>query len=390
MKRPVKRTLYVLAVVVVLALVAFFFVVPAQVEKNMNRTLNPPPYQASARAVELHKKLLVADLHADSLLWARDLLARGSRGHVDIPRLVEGNVALQAFTIVTKTPRNMNIENNTGDTDNITLLAVAERWPVKAWTSLTERALYQAHRLQETADRSGGKFTLIRTSSDLSAYLDRRIKEPQITAGFLGVEGAHALDGNLDNIDRLFDAGVRMMAPTHFFDNDIGGSAHGVAKGGLSDKGREMIRRMEAKKMIVDLAHASPQTIDDVLAIATRPVVVSHTGVKGTCDNTRNLSDDQLKAIAKTGGVIGIGFWDTAVCGTDARAIARAIRYTANLVGVDHVALGSDNDGAVTVPFDISGVIEITDALLQEGFTDEEVGKIMGRNTLRLLVENLP
>ncbi len=390
MKRPAKRILTVLAVVIVLALVAFFFVVPAQVEKRMNRTLTAPPYQASERAVELHKKLLVADMHADSLLWARDLLERGSRGHVDIPRLIEGNVALQAFTIVTKTPRNMNIENNTGDTDNITLLAVAERWPIKAWSSLTERALYQARKLQETADRSSGKFTLVRTSAELSAYLDRRIKEPQITAGFLGVEGAHALDGNLDNIDRLFDAGVRMMAPTHFFDNDIGGSAHGVAKGGLSDKGREMIRRMEARKMIVDLAHASPQTIDDVLAIATRPVVVSHTGVKGTCDNTRNLSDDQLRAIARTGGVIGIGFWDTAVCGTDAKAIARAIRYAANVVGVDHVALGSDNDGAVTVPFDISGVVEITDALIAEGFTDEEIGKIMGRNALRLLIENLP
>lgn len=390
MKRPAKRILTVLVVVVVPALGIFFFVVPAQVEKRMNRTLTAPPYQASERAVELHKKLLVADLHADSLLWARDLLERGSRGHVDIPRLIEGNVALQAFTIVTKTPRNMNIENNTGDTDNITLLAVAERWPIKAWSSLAERALYQARKLQETADRSAGKFTLVRTSAELSAYLDRRIKEPQITAGFLGIEGAHALDGNLDNIDRLFDAGVRMMAPTHFFDNDIGGSAHGVAKGGLSDKGREMIRRMEARKMIVDLAHASPQTIDDVLAIATRPVVISHTGVKGTCDNTRNLSDDQLRAIAKTGGVIGIGFWDTAVCGTDAKAIARAIRYAANVAGVDHVALGSDNDGAVTVPFDISGVVEITDALIAEGFTDEEIGKIMGRNTLRLLIENLP
>ena len=181
-----------------------------------------------------------------------------------------------------------------------------------------------------------------------------------------------------------------MMAPTHFFDNDIGGSAHGVAKGGLTDKGREMIRRMEAKKMIVDVAHASPRTIDDVLAIATRPVVVSHTGVKGTCDNTRNLSDDQLKAIAQTGGVIGIGFWDTAVCGTDAKAIAKALRYTADLVGVDHVALGSDNDGAVTAPFDITGVVEITDALMQEGFNDEDIAKIMGGNTLRVLKELLP
>src|SRR6185436_4614468 len=103
-------------------------------------------------------------------------------------------------------------------------------------------------------------------------------------------------------------------------------------KYGLTDKGKEMIRRMEAKGMLVDLAHASSKTIDDALTITAKPVVVSHTGVKGTCDNQRNLSDDQLKAIAKTGGVIGIGFWDTAVCGTDATAIAKAIRYTANLV----------------------------------------------------------
>src|SRR6185369_12159796 len=121
MKRPAKRILYALVILLLLALGVLFFVVPAQVEKRMNRTLTTPPYQASERAVELHKRLLVTDLHADSLLWARDLLDRGSRGHVDIPRLVEGNVALQAFTIVTKTPRNMNIENNTGDTDNITL-----------------------------------------------------------------------------------------------------------------------------------------------------------------------------------------------------------------------------------------------------------------------------
>ena len=391
MKRSLtKRVLLALAILAVAALGIFFWVVPAQVEKSRNVVLNPPPYQASERAVELHKKLLVADLHADSLLWNRDLLDRGTRGHVDVPRLIEGNVALQAFTIVTKTPRDMNIENNTGDTDNITLLAIAQRWPFKTWRSLAERALYQAHRLQETADRSNGKFTVIRTSVELSAYLDRRIQNPQITAGFLGVEGAHALDGNLDNIDRFFDAGIRMMAPTHFFDNDIGGSAHGVEKGGLTEKGRELIRRMEARKMIVDVAHASPRTIDDVLAVATRPLIVSHTGVKGTCDNTRNLSDEQLKAIARTGGVIGIGFWDTAVCGVDAAAIAKAIRYTANVVGVDHVALGSDFDGAISAPFDTTGVVQITDALGQEGFSAEEIGRIMGRNALRLLIENLP
>jgi membrane dipeptidase len=97
-----------------------------------------------------------------------------------------------------------------------------------------------------------------------------------------------------------------------------------------------------------------------------------------------------LRGIANTGGVIGIGYWDTAVCGTDARAIARAIRYTANLVGAEHVALGSDYDGAIPAPFDTTGVVQITDALMEEGFSETEIGLIMGGNVLRLLVQNLP
>jgi microsomal dipeptidase-like Zn-dependent dipeptidase len=88
--------------------------------------------------------------------------------------------------------------------------------------------------------------------------------------------------------------------------------------------------------------------------------------------------------------VIGIGYWETAVCGKDAKAIAKAIRYTANLVGVDHVGLGSDFDGAVAQPFDTRGLVQITDALLADGFTDEEIGQIMGRNVLRLLIQSLP
>jgi membrane dipeptidase len=385
-----KKFLLVIGILLLLGAGIFFFIVPARVEKSMNKVLVAPPYGASEKAAELHKRILVADLHADSLLWNRDLLARSSYGQVDVPRLIEGNVGLQAFTIVTKTPRNQNIENNDDSTDNITLLAIAERWPIAAWSSLKERALYQARRLHDFAGRANGRLTVIQTAGDLQQYLERRKSDPNITAGFLGIEGAQALDGDVNNVDVLFEAGIRMMAPTHFFDNDIGGSAHGVAKGGLSEKGREMIRRMEARRMIVDVAHASPKTIDDVLAVATRPVVVSHTGVKGTCDNTRNLSDEHLKAIARSGGVIGIGFWETAVCGTDARAIARAIRYAVNVAGIDHIGLGSDFDGAVTTPFDTSGVVQITDALLEEGFTDSEIEKIMGGNIVRLLQENLP
>lgn len=381
-----------IAIMTLLALGAgvFFFVLPATIENKRNPVINPPPYMAGERARMLHARLLVVDMHADSLLWSRDLLERGDRGHVDIPRLIEGNVTLQAFTIVTKSPRGQNIEHNTGDSDNITPLAIAQRWPVKSWTSLAERALYQAQKLEDTARRSNGRFTLIRTAADLDNYLQRRTRDPGITAGFLGVEGAHALDDNLDNIDRLFDAGIRMMAPTHFFDNEFAGSAHGSEKGGLSDKGREMIRRMEARKILLDLAHASPRTLDEAVAMSTRPVVVSHTGVRGTCDNSRNLSDDQLRAIARTGGVIGIGYWETAVCGTDAAAVARAIVHAVKVAGVKHVALGSDYDGSVAAPFDTTGVVLVTDALLQQGMSAEDVKQVMGGNALRVLRQVLP
>ncbi|HET9529989.1 MAG TPA: peptidase M19, partial [Blastocatellia bacterium] len=121
-----KKILIGLLIILLIGLGLFFFVVPARVEQSMNVTLNPPPYEASSRAHELHERILIADLHADSLLWDRDLNERAERGHVDVPRLIEGNVALQAFTVVTKTPRGMNIESNDGSTDNITLLALAQ------------------------------------------------------------------------------------------------------------------------------------------------------------------------------------------------------------------------------------------------------------------------
>ena len=363
---------------------------PGIAERSYNRVLVKPPYRASARALALHRTLTVVDLHADSLLWNRDLLARGSSGHVDVPRLVEAGVAVQAFTIVTKMPRGVSLDRNDGRSDSITLLALVQTWPPATWTSLKERALHQARKLDRTASASGGRLTAIRSSRDLDAYLERRKREPAITAGLLGVEGAHALEGDLGNVDAFFAVGVRMMAPTHFFDTDIGGSAHGVDKGGLTDKGREMVRMMEARGMLLDLAHASPRTLADATALASKPVVVSHTGVRGTCDNNRNLGDDQLRAVAATGGVVGIGVWETAVCGRDAQAIARAIRHAVEVAGVDHVALGSDFDGAVTAPFDATGWPLLTDALLSAGFGDQEIAKIMGGNAVQVLRRTLP
>jgi microsomal dipeptidase-like Zn-dependent dipeptidase len=384
------RVLLLIAAALLVAFAVFFFCCAAGFTANLlNPVINKSPYTVSDKAKALHETLLVADMHADALLWNRDLTVKNSGGHVDLPRLLEGNVSLQAFTVVTKSPRWLNIERNDDKTDDIYLLGLAQLQPLENLSSLTKRALWQAANLHRNAERSNGKLVIIKNKKDLENFLARRRTE-KIVGGWLGIEGAHALDGDLANIDVLYDAGFRMMSPSHFFDNDIGGSAHGVEKYGLTDKGKEMVRRMEAKKMLVDVAHASAKTIDDVLAIAARPVVVSHTGVRGTCDNNRNLTDDQLKRIAATGGVIGIGFWDTAVCGADAASIAKAIRYTADLVGVEHVGLGSDFDGSVKEPFDASGMALVTEALINEGFSDEDIGKIMGGNVITLLQNNLP
>ena len=389
MKKFLKIAVSLIALAVVGFLVFLFFFAAAYTERTLNPVIKPPPYQVGERTKSLHEKLFVADLHADELLWNRDLNIDSPIAHVDVPKLLRGNVALQAFTVVTKTPRGLSIERNTPDTDNIFWLALAQWQPLENLFSLTKRALYQAKKLHEYSAASSGKLVVIKNKRDLTAFVERR-KTEKIVGGFLGIEGAHALDGKLENVDVLYDAGFRMMSPSHFFDNDIGGSAHGVEKYGLTELGKKVIARMESKHMLVDVAHASPKTIDDILAIAIRPVVVSHTGVKGTCDNQRNLSDDQLKRIAATGGVIGIGFWDTAVCGEDAAAIGRAIKYAANVIGVDHVALGSDFDGSVHAPFDTSGESLITEALLNEGFSDEDTAKIMGGNLLRLLSGSLP
>jgi len=191
-------------------------------------------------------------------------------------------------------------------------------------------------------------------------------------------------------VDVVADAGIRMISPSHFFDTAFGGSAHGMEQGGLSDLGREMVRRMEARGVILDVAHASARTIDDALAISTRPVVASHTGVRGVCDNARNLRDEHLAGIAATGGLVGIGFWDTASGGVEPSWIARSIAYAVERIGAEHVALGSDWDGAVVVPFDAAGLVHLTDELLRAGLDEATIRLVMGENVLRVLAEALP
>jgi membrane dipeptidase len=363
---------------------------PGLVEARFNRVSTAAGGVVSPRAAALHERLFVADLHADTLLWRRDPLRRATRGQVDLPRLRDGNVALQAFTVVTKTPRGMNV-HSTGDAgDLLTGLVVLQRWPPRTWTSLRERALYQARRFDEATARSQGALMAIRSRGDLVLLRQRRGRGEPVVGGLLGLEGAHALEGDLANLAALDGAGFRMVGLAHFFDNEWSGSAHGRAKGGLTSRGRALVPALESRGILLDLAHAAPAAIDDALSLSRRPVVVSHTGVKGTCDNPRNVSDAHLRGVARTGGVVGIGFWETAVCGTGADDIARAVAHAVRVAGPGHVALGSDFDGAVATPFDAAGLARLTDALLRAGLDEETVARVMGGNVARLLEQALP
>ncbi len=378
-----------LLALIVIGAAAFFAFAPAIVDRDMNRVSGETLPEITQEALALHQTLTIVDLHSDSLLWKRDVLERHDYGHMDLPRLRDGNVALQVFSSVTKTPTNQNYDNNSADGDNVTSLVVGQLQPLRTWTSLLERSRYHAQKLDEAVAGSNGKIVAVRGAGDVDGLLAARADGAGPVGALFSAEGLHNLEGDLSNLGVLYDAGLRMAGLTHFFDNALAGSMHGEQKGGLTDMGREAVRQMEEMGMIVDIAHCSRECVDDILAMARRPVVSSHGGVQATCDVNRNLSDDHIRRVAATGGIIGIGYWEGAVCSTSPEAIVSAMAHVRDLVGVDHVALGSDFDGTVLVRFDTSGLVHVTQALMDAGFSEEEIRAVMGGNAIRVIREGL-
>jgi microsomal dipeptidase-like Zn-dependent dipeptidase len=251
------------------------------------------------------------------------------------------------------------------------------------------RALYQAEKLGDWIRASDGDLKLVKSQRDLTELLEERAAGKPVIGVMLMLEGSHALEGNLANLDLLYRQGFRIVGLAHFTDNAMSGSAHGKKKGGLTGLGRQLVERAQASGMLVDLAHASLPAIDDTLEISKKAAIVSHTGVRGTCDTVRNLSDQHLRRIAAAGGVVGIGLFQYATCGKTLGDTVQAMRYVADLVGVQHVALGSDWDGSTTV-VDPSGLVLLTEALMKARFSFEEIEAIMGGNMLRVLHQTLP
>jgi membrane dipeptidase len=201
------------------------------------------------------------------------------------------------------------------------------------------------------------------------------------------LEGADGLEGSLETLRELHSQGLRLLQFVHFRANELGHTqTRPYVPGGLTDFGREVVRECNRLGIIIDLAHAHEQTTMDVLALSTRPVIFSHTGAKTLRSSDRHLSDEEIRAIAVKGGVIGI--WPPSGFKT-IEEVVRHIDYVKNLVGIDHVGIGTDLRGMRPVPEfgEDANFSVFAEALLAHGYTAEEVGKVMGGNFFRLWTE---
>ena len=391
MKKFLKYLLGIIALLGIGGGFFFFKILPVNVDNKMNVVYEHAPYTVSPAAKELHAQLRVADLHADTLLWKRDPSKRQSRGQTDFPRLREGNVAVQVFATVTFVPKGLNEKSNTSDNDQMVLLTLAQGWPKRTRRSTYERALYQSERLHAAQAASHGNFVIAKSNAEMKAALSKRENNKDILIGVLATEGAHPLEGKIENLDVLYDAGFRMIGLQHFFDNKLGGSLHGVSKAGLTPFGKQVVKAVVDKNMMIDVAHSSVKTVEDVLALTDAPMVISHTGIVSLCDHPkRNIPDRLMHQITKRGGLIGVGYWEMAVCDISPDGVAKMLIHGAKTFGVDHIALGSDFDGAVKTKFDTSELVALTDALLRQGMSAADIAKVMGENQIAYFLKHLP
>lgn len=398
--------------------------------------------QTDVRDLEFHSAaegLFLADLHCDTLLWGVDPMAHRNGGHVDGPRLAAGGIGLQVFAAPTWTP--LPFRN---DEDRLVVSARSfdqshGLFPTELLTPARERnrkrrsrALAIARRFHEMirdsqADKAPFEAVPLMNSADLEG-LSRGDGRPRIGV-MLALEGLHWLgeDDPAERVqaavDELYEAGFRMLAPTHRFSNGLGGASENSAgKGGLTATGRKWLNLCLDRRIIVDLAHASSALIREACGMALtrddgpRPIIVSHAGIKAVNPRSRNLSDGDIRAIASTGGLIGVGFWRSAMGWTDDEPYqAKMGRIVESFVAAlnilsephfaeemegrygrydpyEHLAFGSDFDGATTTAFDITGVSHVVAALaqarnqkMQTIFPREKLALISGENTRRVL-----
>lgn len=396
------------SLVVLLALAMLFFgAFPRLLAWTLHQApMGRPPAELSAQAQALHSKLLVVDLQAATLMWRRDLIARGTSGHVDLARLTDGNVALQVFGVASRLE--WPGSDPPGDRfDLLTPLAIAQGWPIQAWHDAGARALHQAEDLRRILLTAGSRIIGVRTKADLDRLLLARTQArenglPPPVGALLALRDTGALDGDPARLETFFEAGFRMAVPpvsatlprtaAAAADRPPGTAADARpgARSVYVQAARRWLEPMEQLGMVVDVQGLAPAELEAVLAAARRPIVASHAGLRGACDRPGNLDDAQARGIAGTGGLIAIAFTADAVCDATLDGIVRSIRYAVDLVGVEHVALGSDFDAARPTTIDAAGLAHLTQALAAAGFSDEDIIHIAGANAWQLMRSLLP
>lgn len=351
-----------------------------------------PPYRTSEATRQFHHSLLVADLHADTATNLVDFSKPQPHGHIGRERLEAGNFSLLTLALATEATMRFNAQGQRiRGLNPIAFASIANGWPMPTWRSNYARGQFFLEQAKAVIAAHGDRIFLIETKADITRLRAAHASRPPQPLGIvMAVEGIHILDGKLSRLPELIEDGVRMISLTHGFDNEAAASNTGISGAGLSDFGREVLQIMEARGVLLDLAHASEAVIQEALELTNHPVVFSHTGVKATCDKNRNISDATIRSLGSNGGVIGVAFFTSALCGQDVGAIVSVMRHIKSLIGAEHIALGSDYDGMVRVVFDAGGLPVLTEALLQNGFSEDEVRLIMGENYLRVLAEVLP
>lgn len=240
---------------------------------------------------------------------------------------------------------------------------------------------------QREIDANPGRCGLARTAADV-----QRLKSEGRHAFLLGVENGICIGRDIDFVDTLATRGVTYITLTHVYDNQLCTSSSKTRnrRAGLTPTGRAVVERMNALGVIIDLSHCSERTFYDVIEMTTRPVVCSHSGVKAIRNHDRNLTDDQLRAIARNGGVIQIVAYRGFVGrgrNTDVSRMVDHIDHAVRIAGIDHVGIGTDFDGGghLVGLRDDADFINITVELIRRGYKDEDIGKILGANFLRVL-----
>jgi membrane dipeptidase len=328
----------------------------------------------SDEARSIHADHPPIDLHADTLMWSRwtgydlhkahepplPLAAFG--GHVDLPRMREGGMSAQFFSMVS--------------------LPLADR--VKGMARIIHE---QIDNLESQVLKKPGTLRLVKKAGEVAA--SNAMGE---IAALLGIEGAHALEGKLENVKVFAQRGVRYIGLLHFTANEAGFPAYGKGRSddGLTPWGCQLVEACEDSGVLVDLAHVNKQGFLDACSIARKPPIVSHTGVLGAFEHWRNIDDAQLRAVADKGGVVGVIFCPRYVGGEGLAPVIAHLKHIVNVVGEDAAALGSDWDGFI-VPTkalkDPRGLPLLTDAMLEAGFSRGAVGKILHDNVMRVLRE---